>query len=106
MKLEEMPTKELLALHNRIADKPAGPKTFATRAKLVARIEQIAQGIAQQIDAEHDGDDHEARQQGCVVRRRGDAEMNRLKAEGIEMGLSKADVDRLYTQKANELSKR
>ncbi|MDG2510081.1 hypothetical protein [Stenotrophomonas maltophilia] len=42
MKLEEMPTKDLLALHNRIADKPAGPKTFATRAKLVARIEQIA----------------------------------------------------------------
>lgn len=40
------------------------------------------------------------------VRRRGDAEMNRLKAEGIGMGLSKADVDRLYTQKANELSKR
>lgn len=42
MKLEDMPTKELLALHNRIADKPAGPKTFATRGKLVARIEQIA----------------------------------------------------------------
>ncbi|EKU26051.1 hypothetical protein [Xanthomonas graminis] len=42
MKLEEMPTKELLALHNRIADKSAGPKTFATRTKLVARIEQIA----------------------------------------------------------------
>ncbi|MBH1655825.1 hypothetical protein U4I41_12775 [Stenotrophomonas maltophilia] len=42
MKLEEMPTKELLALFNQIADKPAGPKTFATRAKLVARIEQIA----------------------------------------------------------------
>ena len=41
MKLEELSTKELLALHNRIADKPAGPKTFATRAKLVARIEQI-----------------------------------------------------------------
>lgn len=42
MKLEEMPTKELLTLHNRIADKLAGPKTFATRTKLVARIEQIA----------------------------------------------------------------
>ncbi|NTT26279.1 hypothetical protein [Pseudomonas aeruginosa] len=42
MKLEDMPTKELLALHNRIADKPAGPKTFATRTKLVARIEQAA----------------------------------------------------------------
>lgn len=42
MKLKEMPTKELLALHNRIADKPAGPKTFATRTKLVGRIEQIA----------------------------------------------------------------
>lgn len=44
MKLEEMPIKDLLALHNRIADKPAGPKTFATRAKLVARIEQVAAG--------------------------------------------------------------
>lgn len=42
MKVEEMPIKDLLALHNRIADKPAGPKTFATRAKLVARIEQVA----------------------------------------------------------------
>jgi len=48
MKLEELPTKELLVLHNRIADKPAGPKTFATRAKLVARIEQIAE--AKSID--------------------------------------------------------
>jgi hypothetical protein len=38
MNLEDMPSKELLALHNRIADKPAGPKTFATRSKLVARI--------------------------------------------------------------------
>ncbi len=43
MKLDDIPTKELLALHNRIADKPAGPKTFATRGKLVARIEQIAE---------------------------------------------------------------
>ncbi|MHC1479622.1 hypothetical protein ACYJW8_05175 [Frateuria aurantia] len=41
MKLEDMPTKELLALHNRIAEKPAGPKTFAIRTKLVARIEQV-----------------------------------------------------------------
>lgn len=42
MKLQEMSTKSLLALHNAIADKPAGPKTFATKAKLIARIEQIA----------------------------------------------------------------
>lgn len=42
MKLEEMNMKDLLVLHNRIADKPAGPKTFATRGKLVARIEAIA----------------------------------------------------------------
>ncbi|HEL4776159.1 TPA: hypothetical protein UN077_002797 [Stenotrophomonas maltophilia] len=42
MKLEGMPTKELLALHNRIADKHAGPKTFATRTKIVARIKQVA----------------------------------------------------------------
>ncbi|MBA0256775.1 hypothetical protein IMCGPPIG_02948 [Stenotrophomonas maltophilia] len=48
MKLEDMPTKALLDLHNRIADKPAGPKTFATRSKLVARIEQVAE--AKDID--------------------------------------------------------
>lgn len=53
MKLHDMPTKELLELHNRIADKPAGPKTFATRAKLVARIEQIAE--AKSIDLSSSG---------------------------------------------------
>lgn len=37
-----MSTKDLLILHNRIANKPAGLKTFATRGKLVARIEAIA----------------------------------------------------------------
>lgn len=42
MKLEDMSMKDLLALHNKIADKPAGPKSFATRGKLVARIEAIA----------------------------------------------------------------
>ena len=42
MKLEEMSMKDLLVLHNKIADKPAGAKTFATRGKLVARIEAIA----------------------------------------------------------------
>lgn len=40
MKLMSM--KDLLALHNKIADKSAGPKTFATRDKLVARIKAIA----------------------------------------------------------------
>jgi hypothetical protein len=48
MKLEDKSTKELLALHNQIAHAPAGPKTFATRAKLVARIESIA--AAKNID--------------------------------------------------------
>lgn len=42
MNLQEMSTKNLLALHNRVADKPAGPKTFATRGKLIARIKSIA----------------------------------------------------------------
>lgn len=42
MNLQEMSTKSLLALHNAIADEPAGPKTFATKTKLIARIEQIA----------------------------------------------------------------
>ncbi len=42
MKLEQMSMKDLLALHNEIADKPAGPKTFSTRGQLVARIGQIA----------------------------------------------------------------
>lgn len=42
MTLEEISMKDLLVLHNKIADKPAGPKTFATRGKLVVRIEAIA----------------------------------------------------------------
>lgn len=42
MKLQGMTTKELLAMHNTIADEPAGPKTFATKTKLIARIESIA----------------------------------------------------------------
>ena len=48
MNLQEMSTKDLLALHNEIADKAAGPKTFATRSKLLDRIESIA--AAQNID--------------------------------------------------------
>lgn len=39
---------DLLDLHNRVADKSAGPKTFSTRGKLVARIEQLAE--AKSID--------------------------------------------------------
>jgi hypothetical protein len=42
MKLEDKSTKDLLALHNAIADTPAGPKTFSTRAKLIARIRAVA----------------------------------------------------------------
>ena len=42
MKLEDMSMKDLLVLHNKFADKQAGPKSFATRGKLVARIESIA----------------------------------------------------------------
>lgn len=48
MNLQEMSTKDLLALHNQIADKAAGPKTFATRGKLLDRIESIA--AAKSID--------------------------------------------------------
>jgi hypothetical protein len=42
MKLQEMSTKDLLGLHNTLADTPAGPKSFATKTKLIARIESIA----------------------------------------------------------------
>lgn len=42
MKLEDMSSKELLALHNRVADKPAGPKTFANRSKPIDRIRSVA----------------------------------------------------------------
>ena len=48
MNLQEMSTKDLLVLHNQIADKAAGPKTFATRGKLLDRIESIA--AAKNID--------------------------------------------------------
>lgn len=42
MKLQEMSTKDLLGLHNTLADTAAGPKSFATKAKLITRIESIA----------------------------------------------------------------
>lgn len=48
MNLQEMTMRDLLDLHNKIADKSAGPKTFSTRGKLVARIEQVA--AAKNID--------------------------------------------------------
>ena len=48
MNLQEMSTKDLLALHNQIADKAAGHKTFATRGKLLDRIGSIVE--AKNID--------------------------------------------------------
>lgn len=48
MNLQEMSTKDLLVLHNQIADKAAGPKTFATRSKLLDRIGSIVE--AKNID--------------------------------------------------------
>lgn len=53
MNLQEMSTKDLLALHNQIADKAAGPKTFATRGKLLDRIESVA--AAKNIDLASSG---------------------------------------------------
>ena len=41
MKLEDRPTKALLAIHNELADKPAGPKSFKTKADLIARIRKL-----------------------------------------------------------------
>jgi hypothetical protein len=51
MKLEDMSSKELLALHNRIADKSAGPKTFSTRAKLIDRIKSVAKAKDLDLDS-------------------------------------------------------
>lgn len=48
MNLQQMSTKDLLALHNQIADKAAGPKSFSTKAKLLGRIEQLVE--AKNID--------------------------------------------------------
>lgn len=48
MNLQEMTMRDLLDLHNRVADKAAGPKSFSTKAKLVARIESVA--AAKNID--------------------------------------------------------
>lgn len=51
MKLDDMSSKELLALHNQIADKLAGTKTFSTRAKLIDRIKSIAKAKNISLDA-------------------------------------------------------
>ena len=44
MRLQELKIKSLLDLHNTLADVQAGPKSFATKSKLIARIESIAVG--------------------------------------------------------------
>jgi hypothetical protein len=41
MSLEAKSMKELLALHNELAAKPAGPKTFSTKAKLLDRVRAL-----------------------------------------------------------------
>lgn len=51
MNLEEKSMKELLELHNSIADAPAGPKTFSTRPKLLARIRSITESKGLALDA-------------------------------------------------------
>lgn len=40
--LQAAPFADLLALHNAIADKPAGPKTFSGRPRLLERIRKVA----------------------------------------------------------------
>ena len=51
MNLQEMSTKDLLVLHNQNADKAAGPKTFATRGKLLDRIGLIAAAMNAELQA-------------------------------------------------------
>jgi hypothetical protein len=41
MNLEDMPSKVLLAKHNELAEKPAGPKSFKNKADLIARIRSL-----------------------------------------------------------------
>lgn len=41
MSIESKPMKKLLELHNSLAPKPAGPKTFSTKAKLLDRIRAL-----------------------------------------------------------------
>ncbi|MDX1297207.1 MAG: hypothetical protein R3260_03055 [Pseudomonas sp.] len=42
MKLELMTFNDLLALYNSMSEKKAGPKTFASRKKMIERIEKLA----------------------------------------------------------------
>lgn len=49
--MEQMSMKALLALHNDIADAPAGPKTFSTKSKLIDRIKAIAEAKGLDLDS-------------------------------------------------------
>lgn len=42
MELELMTFKDLLAVYNSMAEKQAGPKTFASRARMIERIRKLA----------------------------------------------------------------
>lgn len=43
MNLEQKTFAELLEIHNSLADQKAGPKTFASRAKMIERITKLAE---------------------------------------------------------------
>jgi hypothetical protein len=65
MKLGETSMKELQTLHDRIAGKPTGPKTFAALGKLVMRIEQIAR--IKNIDLAVSGERKKAKAPGALA---------------------------------------
>ncbi|MDD5276238.1 MAG: hypothetical protein PHR16_09165 [Methylovulum sp.] len=57
MAYEEMSMKNLLELHNKLCpDNPANPKTFATKDKLIARIEHINATSIILVDSSIDGE--------------------------------------------------
>lgn len=87
VKLEEMSMKELLTLHNKIADAPAGSKTFATKAKLLARIASIARvkGIIDEPPA--DAADSELRTEAVVARgTEANGQQQEQKTRGLGIG--------------------
>ncbi|WP_278390908.1 hypothetical protein [Stutzerimonas kunmingensis] len=51
MDLESMSMAELLEIHNELAETKAGPKTFASKAKLIERITKTAEAKSIDLDS-------------------------------------------------------
>lgn len=92
--MEQMSMKALLALHNDIADAPAGPKTFSTKSKLIDRIKAIAEVKNLDLDSSRQPQSLEAATELAQPRAESSEEpkVTKKKSQGKGIGLLAREI--------------